>query len=216
MSGTIYVARRDETYLADVAELPGCIARGATRAEAIANVRRAFRDYLSLLEQRGVSTEHWKDLDPDTFEVKEQEAGRVLPDDERHPIEEHELRDFLHRMEASRSALLALVRGLSPQDLERKPSGTTWSVRETLEHIAHTEVSLLARLEKWPGTDFATLQAVHRMAFQRFTAMEPEDWVDHEVFGKRWTTRRVMRRILEHEFEHYQHIKDLIAALAPS
>jgi hypothetical protein len=31
--------------------------------------------------------------------------------------------------------------------------------------------------------------------------------------GRRWTTRRVMRRMLEHEFEHYQHIKEIMVAL---
>jgi hypothetical protein len=31
--------------------------------------------------------------------------------------------------------------------------------------------------------------------------------------GRPQTTRRVMRRLLEHDFEHYQHVKQIIAAL---
>ena len=75
------------------------------------------------------------------------------------------------------------------------------------------DVEFLAKLEKWPDDPFGALQATHRIAFQRFSVMEPSDFVDHEVMGRRWTTRRVMRRMLEHEFEHYGHIKEIMAAL---
>lgn len=213
MSGAIYVWDSGGSFLANIADLPGCVARGSTRDEAVANVRAAFRDYLTLLNERGVSTEHWKDLDPDELQVKEPPADRLLPEDAR-PLEEHEVRDFLHQMEASRSALLALVRGLSADDLERKPTEEMWSVREALEHVMNTEASLLSRLEKWPDRDFATLQAVHRMAFQRFSILDPEDTgTQHRIFQFRWSTRKVMRRILEHEYEHMQHVKEILAAL---
>ena len=210
---TIYWQGGESYWLAHVPVLPGCVASGTTKDEAVANARRAFRAYLELLDTRGVSVEHWKDLDPDTFAVKPLPADRVAPEDVG-AIEEHELRDFLHRMEASRSALVALVRGLSPAELERKPTETTWSVREALEHIMESEAEFLAKLERWPDDPFNTLQAVHRMAFQRFTVMDPaETALDHTVMGRRWTTRKVMRRILEHEFEHHGQIKEIVAAL---
>jgi len=211
MSGTIYVrAANDGTFVAEVADLPGCVARGATRDEAITKVRGAFRDYLFLLRQRDVSTEHYDKLDPESFAVKD--VKDFFPEDAER-LEEHEMRDFLHQMEASRSALLALVRGLSADEIERKPTESTWSVRQALEHIMSVEVQYLGRLERWPDKEFATLQAVHRMAFQRFTVMEPDDWTDQQIMGQRWTTRRVMRRILAHEYEHLNHIKEIIAGL---
>lgn len=209
----IYVEGAGSDWLAHVPALRGCIASGTTRDQAIANARRAFRAYLELLDARGVSVEHWKDLDADTFEVRELPPDRVVPEDVG-PLEEHELRDFLHQFEASRSALLSLVREMSSEELERKPTETMWSVREALEHVMLTEAELLSRLEKWPADPFNTLQAVHRLVFQRFTVMEPADTaLDHMVMRRRWTTRRVMRRILEHEFEHLGHIKEIVAAL---
>ena len=210
----IFLIQGEESYwLAHVPVLRGCIASGTSRDQAIANARRAFRAYLELLDARGVSIEHWKDLDPNTFEVRDMPADRIVPEDVG-PLEEHELRDFLHQFEASRAALLALLRELSPEELERKPTETMWSVREALEHVMTTEADLLSRLEKWPADPFNTLQAVHRMVFQRFTVMEPADTaLDHRVMGRRWTTRKVMRRILEHEFEHLGHIKEILAAL---
>jgi predicted RNase H-like HicB family nuclease/uncharacterized damage-inducible protein DinB len=211
--GTIYVQGEGSYWLAHVPVLRGCIASGTTRETAIANVRRAFRAYLELLETRGVSIEHWKDLDPDAFDVRDLPPDRIVPEDVG-VLEEHELRDFLHQFEASRSALLSLVREISAEEIERKPTETMWSVREALEHVMLTEAELLSRLEKWPADPFNTLQAVHRMAFQRFSVMEPADTaLDHTVMGRRWTTRKVMRRILEHEFEHLAHIKEIVAAL---
>ena len=209
----IYVQGDGTYWLAHVPVLRGCIASGTTRDAAIANARRAFRAYLELLDARGVSIEHWKDLDPSTFEVRDLPADRVVPEDVGR-MEEHELRDFLHQFEASRAALLSVVREISADELERKPNDSMWSVREALEHVMLTEASLLSRLEKWPADPYNTLQAVHRMAFQRFTIMEPPDTdLDHVVLGRRWTTRKVMRRILEHEFEHLEHIKEIVAAL---
>jgi len=123
----IYVFQGEEAYwLAHVPVLRGCIASGTTRDQAIANARRAFRAYLELLDTRGVSIEHWKDLDPNTFEVRDMPPDRIVPEDVG-PLEEHELRDFLHQFEASRAALLALLRELSPDELERKPTETMCS-----------------------------------------------------------------------------------------
>jgi predicted RNase H-like HicB family nuclease len=209
----IYVQGDGSYWLAHVPVLRGCIASGTTRDEAIANARRAFHAYLELLDARGVSIEHWKDLDPDRFEVRDPPPDRVLPEDIG-ILEEHELRDFLHQFEASRAALISLVRDVSAAELERKPTETMWSVRETLEHVMVSEAEFLSRLEKWPADPYNTLQAIHRLVFQRFTVMEPADTaLDHVVMGRRWTTRKVMRRMLEHEFEHLEQIKEIVTAL---
>jgi predicted RNase H-like HicB family nuclease len=212
VSGTIFVRDTGEGFLASVAEVPGCVARGASRDEAAANARRALPEYLALLEKYGVSTEHWKDLDPAAFAVKDSTSTDWFADDLR-PMQEHEVRDFLHQMEGSRAALLALIRGLSSDDLEKRPTPDTWSVRGTLEHVMSTEAALVGKLEKWPD-NVGALQAVHRMAFQRFSILEPADTaIDHRIAGVRWSTRRVMRRILEHEYEHMEQIREILAEL---
>lgn len=209
----IFVIQGSETYfVARVPAFPGCNATGRTRDEAIANARKAFRAYRELLEARGVSVEHWKDIDPATLPVEDAPASGLFPGEDA-PLQEHEVRDFLHQFEASRAALISLVKGLGSDELEQKPTEATWSVRETLEHIMTADLEFLSKLEKWPDDPFGSLQAAHRIAFQRFSVMEPSDWVDHTVMGRRWTTRRVMRRLLEHEYEHYLHIKEIMAAL---
>ena len=213
--GTIYVQQDpvDGTFTAHVLELPGCNARGGTREDAVEKVKHSFRDYLALLRSRGMSVDHLRETDVDRFEVKDPPSRGIFPEDFRQ-MDEHEMRDFLRQMEASRSALLAQLRGLSAEQLEKQPTPSMWSVRGALEHIMETEVALLSKLERWPDREFATLQAVHRLAFQRFTVMDPADTaIDHTIEGRRWSTRTVMRRILEHEYEHLGHIREIVAAL---
>ncbi len=212
MNDRIYVRGLEGTFIATVGAVPGCMARGTTREEAVENGRRALPEYLELLDKFGVSTERWRQVDPSALVVEDISVDDWFDDDFR-PLEEHEIRDFLHQMEGSRAALLAEVRGLSAEDLERRPGPDAWSVRQALEHVATSEVSILDKLEKWPE-NMATLQAVHRMAFQRFSILEPKDTdIDHRVAGQRWSTRRVMRRILEHEYEHLGHIRRILAEL---
>ncbi|MDQ3400240.1 MAG: type II toxin-antitoxin system HicB family antitoxin [Chloroflexota bacterium] len=213
--GTIYVQQDpvDGTFTAHVLELPGCNARGGTREDAVEKVKHSFRDYLALLRSRGMSVDHLRETDVDRFEVKDPPSRGIFPEDFRQ-MDEHEMRDFLRQMEASRSALLAQLRGLSAEQLEKQPTPSMWSVRVALEHIMETEVALLSKLERWPDREFATLQAVHRLTFQRFTVMDPADTaMDHTIEGRRWSTRTVMRRILEHEYEHLGHIREIVAAL---
>jgi predicted RNase H-like HicB family nuclease len=209
----IYVIEAQPGYfLANIPVLPGCIASGTNREEAVAKARRAFHEYRALLEAHGVAIDHWKDIDPDTLPVGELENPPLVPGEDE-PFEEHEIRDFLHQYEASRAAVMALVKRLSPDQLEKAPNETTWSVRRALEHMMTTDIALLSRLEKWPTDPLSSYQAVHRIAVQRFSVMEPDDWRDHTIMGGHWTTKRVMRRLLEHEFEHYQHMKEIITAL---
>lgn len=43
----------DGVYVAECPTLPGCVSQGATRAEALANVREAIEGYLASLEAHG-------------------------------------------------------------------------------------------------------------------------------------------------------------------
>ena len=43
----------DGTYVAEVPSLPGCVTQGATRTEALTNVRNAAAAYLESLKKHG-------------------------------------------------------------------------------------------------------------------------------------------------------------------
>lgn len=214
MNGTVYVqpSGRDR-WLASLAELPGCMAMGATREEALAALPDAFRDYVALLERHGVRLEHLQDLEPARFDVREPEERTTYPEDFR-GMEEHELRDFLHHFEALHAELLKVVRDLTQEQLEARPSPEEWSVRECLQHVATGSVEIMSRLEPWPRGDFATLNAAHRLVVQRFAVMDATDTQgEHRVFGRRFSVKKTARRLLEHEYEHLRQVRETIAKL---
>ena len=213
----IYVTEGQKGYwLASIPAVMGCNASGTSRDDAIANVRRSFREFIALLDERHTDVEHWRGLDPDAFPVAPEAPLAIFPEDER-PIEEHELRDFLHLFETQHAALMGLLSGVGADDMDRQPDPQTWSVREALEHMMTTEVSLLSRWEKWPTDPYNTLNSVHRLVAQRFAVMDASQATGKKTIrGRQWTVRCVMRRLLEHEWEHYGHIKQIIDALARS
>ncbi len=43
----------DGVFIAEAPALPGCLSQGATRAEAVRNVREAIAGYLASLKQHG-------------------------------------------------------------------------------------------------------------------------------------------------------------------
>lgn len=43
----------DDVFVAEVPSLPGCVTQGATRTEALSNVREAIAAYVESLEARG-------------------------------------------------------------------------------------------------------------------------------------------------------------------
>ena len=50
----VYIeADEDGVLVAEVPSLPGCVAQGATRSEALANVKEAIEVYLESLEAHG-------------------------------------------------------------------------------------------------------------------------------------------------------------------
>jgi predicted RNase H-like HicB family nuclease len=49
----IYWSEDDQSYLAEVPELPGCMADGATHAEALANAEVAIREWVETAQELG-------------------------------------------------------------------------------------------------------------------------------------------------------------------
>lgn len=208
----IYVQQRsDGSWYASVAELPGCAAHGPTRDGAVAGARAAARDYAAVLRRHGAASEH--EVDVDALEVTEAKERRTYPEDFT-TMEEHELRDFLHRFEALHAEILALVGSLSQEELEKRPAEKEWSARETLEHIATDNLLYLARLEPWPRGEFGVFKAAHRVIAQRFGVMDAADTQgEHTILGQRYSTKKVARLLLEHEYDHLRQVREAVAAI---
>ena len=49
----IYWSKDDQAFIAEVPELPGCAADGATRQEALANAERVIAEWLETAQELG-------------------------------------------------------------------------------------------------------------------------------------------------------------------
>src|SRR5260221_10738434 len=135
----IYVRSPQPDYhVASIPALLGCVGTGKTRDEAIANARIAFRAYLEVLAARGISTDYWKDLDPQGFAVAEFPAGGLPPRDE-HPVAAHEAPGLLHLFEPHQPARIAPLAGPPAHENQRAPARKTCTGRPAPEHGLNTQ-----------------------------------------------------------------------------
>jgi uncharacterized damage-inducible protein DinB/predicted RNase H-like HicB family nuclease len=205
-----------------VLELLGCIAKGPTTDEALSRTPGAIRAYLHFLKR------HSEAVDPaiefETIVAEHITQGQWLgngdpalvfqPDLE--PLTPEDAEIYIQRLQWSRAGVLALVSGLNPEQLEAEPDSKDRSIRAMLEHVLDSEyfyLSSLCRIEGLPGPGtiirkregdlLAWMSHVRTLEIERirsFTIEERSQSIEH--WKQTWTARKVLRRMLEHEWEH--------------
>lgn len=195
--------------VAHVPALPGATARGKTVEEAKAKIRDAIRDYLTVLYEAGESVP-----EPDaklTLKFEEVRGTTLLTDyDALHP---NEMEALLRWLAISRQELMSLVKDLPQETLAWKPDEETPSINEILYHIAEADLWYTDRLKKWPESALFRLAAARGVALERLRALTEKEWAGMTTYdGQKWTPRKIIRRILEHEREQIERIRALLAA----
>jgi uncharacterized damage-inducible protein DinB len=131
-------------------------------------------------------------------------------------------------LEGLREELLDKLQELAPEELEAKPDPKRRSLVETLEHLANCEWWYLSRIDddlpyfedQCPQDPFPRLDWLLNKARQYLLGLPVERRALVSVPRRdptsdpreRWTPRKVLRRLLEHEFEHLSFIEGDIAA----
>jgi predicted RNase H-like HicB family nuclease/uncharacterized damage-inducible protein DinB len=139
---------------------------------------------------------------------------------DRDPVLPAEIPCFLDLMACARAELLSIVGDLPEETLDWKPDPGSWSVQETLRHVAGAERWYLTRILepadipnfKPSKSVWQRLEIVRESVLERLRGLgEPElSKVVADKSGELWSARKVFRRYLEHEREHTAHIQEIL------
>jgi len=219
--------RRKKTMV-HVLELLGCVATGPTTEGALDKTPQAIRAYLRFLGRHGAPAD--VDAEVQTEIAEHVTEGIWLgngdpslvfgPDLE--PLTPEDAEAYIQRLEWMQLETVALVGGLSQEQLEEKPGPKGRSIQAILEHILESEyayMSAFGKLEGLPGTGSIVKKRqgdlLEWMGYVRAREIErirSLSWQERSEPFVHWkytrTARKVMRRMLEHQWEHLVELKE--------
>jgi predicted RNase H-like HicB family nuclease/uncharacterized damage-inducible protein DinB len=208
--------------LAHVLDLLGCVIQENTTDEAVAAAPEAIRAYLRYLQRHG------ENVDPNanigTRRAAENTeglfSGQALWPKDLQPVTPADLARYVRWLEWSRDDLLGLVKGFDDKRLRAKPA-TGRSLRDILLHVLGADKSyvyaLVGPLKEMGEPSNAAergdldlrvaLSEARAAAIERLKALTPVERSSVRTSGKStYSAHRVIRRMLEHEWEHRREI----------
>lgn len=240
----IYLETRDDgRSMAHVLVLPGCFIKGPNPEATLELVPRAVSDYLAWAKGHGgdfpVPCGNAGEAGSGQVELELAEATRtdagmesgdkvaIFGPDLIAPTDT-EIALYLRMMEYSRADLVEVAGSCSSLALDRQPSGNRRTIRKILRHVAHAEEWYASRLHldlPVEQTDdvFQELAEVRQAAVERLAVIpfserarvfSRDEYISSWGAGERWTLRKTLRRFLEHEREHTESIRSILAEFA--
>lgn len=199
---------RDGAILVHCLSLPGCVAGGGTREEALEELAREIGRWLHFLETVGeavppreveleISVDEWVGSDSDVRAGVSSacfEADLV-------PLTHGEVTRQLRLLGDLRGPLLQQIRRSAAIHLDRV-NASGWTVRRVLEELARAQWWTLTRLgaspmAEVPETTVGRLDTAMALVVQQMTGLsETERSRAVELDGEIWTPRKVLRRLL--------------------
>jgi predicted RNase H-like HicB family nuclease len=211
-----------------VMDLLGCISNGATTEEALEATPEAIRAYLRFLAGHGEPVDPDADFRTRVVEhvmegpfVGNGDSSIMFEPDPKVPTPA-EIARCAKRFYWIRSDTVSMVKGLTPAKLKAKPKPIGRPIEDILPHVmessrAHArallgpvpdldEVASLMRKGVLRGVDAMT--AAIDPTVERLEAMTAEERRRQVQHGQSlWTARKMLRRVLEHEWEHHEEIR---------
>jgi uncharacterized damage-inducible protein DinB len=214
--------------LAWALDFPGCFAYGSDGPEAVIALARelvTYEDWVNRHSPTGLELGNFDLRIVDTWEVftvndqyDPQDGGYAVNAWFLHdwkPLLQNEVERGLDLLRWSREDFLALLNAIPTEQMDREYPGERWSIRGIARHVANAEWWYLDRLGLAEGGREALPRDLsERLAWVREKLEQAlPRLVDQErVTGKDaefWSPRKLLRRTLWHEIDHYRHIQRL-------
>ncbi|HET8840370.1 MAG TPA: DinB family protein [Ktedonobacteraceae bacterium] len=213
-----------------ILDLLGCIARGPTTEDALAGTPDAIRVYLRFLQRHGEAVKPEEEIQTKVAEHITEGTWlgngdpELLFQPDLKPLSTKELEIYIRHLEWSRADIQELVSGLSDVEVEAKPSAGR-PIKAILEHIFGAEYSYMqpfGKLDGIRGPAFNTPRSKDELLkwmgvlrageLQKLRSLSSKQLSEPFARGKYTrTTRRILRRMLEHEWEHLVELQERLA-----
>jgi uncharacterized damage-inducible protein DinB/predicted RNase H-like HicB family nuclease len=211
-----------KTTLVHVLELLGCVVAGRTSDEAVLAAPDAIRAYRRYLDRHGEKLDARPKIETRVAEHNTEGlfSGQAIWPPDLKPLAPAALSRYLRWLEWSRADLLALVAGFDEKRLDSKPS-TGRSLRDILFHVLEADKAYVYGLVgplKTMGepTNAAgrgdldlriALTEARAAAIDRLRTLTPAERARVRKAGQSTVSaHRMIRRMLEHEWEHRREI----------
>ena len=209
-------------------DFPACFAYGKDEAEALLNLPRSLLnfDYWVRLH----SDTPWFSLDNLDLHVDEifkvctihqknetYEVNAFFQDDLR-PISQAEIENALTVLKWQQEELLAGLEFVPEDKLNEIQAGQRWSILGIVRHLATSETWYLQNLNLQPkpvqkeSTAFQAIQQSYQEIREILPTLAEDDRLT-EVSQEKWTTRKLIRRVLWHRRDHIDHIRQLLGII---
>ena len=213
-----------------VPDCPGCWVFGRTKESALKKVKIAIVEWFDWLNK-------YEENHPEIGDRVEVELGELLqvnynpaeagkPEplfwSEVLPVQKDDIERTVRLLEYSRKDLLTLVSTITAECLDWKPPDKPRTIRNCLKHIAYVEPWYISRLniklpEDYPEDTFELLNYTRGIvidSLQNFPkrkmrgVFQPKK--DKSPVCDLWTTRKVLRRLVDHERLHTKYIEKVL------
>jgi predicted RNase H-like HicB family nuclease len=210
--------------LAHVLDLLGCVVQGDTSDEAVAATPHAIRAYLGYLRRHGEKVDPNEKIETRVAEHNTEGmfSGQAIWPQDLKPLAPAALARYLRWLEWSRADLLALVKQFDEKGLRAKPPKGR-SLRDILLHVLGADKSYVYALvgplktmgEPTNAADRGdldlriALQEARAAGIDRLKTLTPAERARVRKAGQStYSAYRVIRRMLEHEWEHRREIAE--------
>jgi predicted RNase H-like HicB family nuclease/uncharacterized damage-inducible protein DinB len=213
--------------LVHVLDLLGCVVQGDTTDEAVAAARDAIHAYLGYLRRHGENLDRRSKIETRIAEHNTEGlfSGQAIWPQDLKPLAPAGLTRYLRWLDWSRADLLALVKGIDEKRLRAKPPKGR-SLRDILLHVLDADKSYVYALggplkamgEPTNAADRGdldlriALEEARAAAIDRLRGLTAEERARVRKAGQStYSAHRIIRRMLEHEWEHRREIAARLA-----
>ncbi len=218
----------DGKHTAWALDFPGCFSYGADRSEALLKLPISILNFDYWVRTK--TEQPWYQLGSldfhveETFQVEqitykgEPYTINAFFEDDKRPLSAEDVQNYSQIFTWQHQELMAGVETLDKVKLNEIQLGERWSILGILRHLAFAEIWYLHCLGISAPTlpekinSLAAIDESFRLVHEVLPTLVEDDRLT-EYAQEKWTSRKLIRRLLWHRRDHIDHIRHLVGVI---